>query len=186
VTEGGGGYSGRETIRQAPMRNFHLTVGPNHVAEVRSIFVTHLRRWPFLVRDYSGYIWVDQPLISDGAGKFNIYVLYQPLTGGRYYHRRVLAIDETETAAVLKSNGTPVSRGSWTLSDFGKVTYGGGGTLTMSFMELVPVCFLTDQLTYKVMAVGSSGPIIGIQDVQLREILEPELIDLMFQASDSA
>lgn len=194
VLERADGYAVRETIRQIPLREFHLTVGPNDTAEVRAIFQSHRRRWPVYIRDMAGYTFTDQvQTLFTTVGSFSYYkvtVLDQPTTGSRFLNRRVLGIDESEETAILKINGVATSRGNWTIDDHAKIKIAtsivGGGEVTLSFMELCAACFTTDELAYKVFAKGQDGAIMGIRDCSLREIPEQELIDLMLQTDDSA
>jgi len=188
VTEGIGGRSGRVTNRQIPIRNFHLTTGPETTQEVAALFYTHRRMWPVAVRDWSNYTFTDALLVPNDDGDWPLRFQYAPATGSRFLHQRVLVPDESEADVVISVDGSPISRGSWTLADFGIAQISGAGSSSVvraTGHYLVPACFASDQLTMKVYTIGSEGPILGINDLQLREILEDELIDLMARTDDS-
>lgn len=202
VNESAGGISGRNSIRQATIRQFHLTIGPDHADEVLAIFDTHRERWPVAVRDWGKYTYTDQLLTYTVVGGFTYAPLWrkiQPATGSRFLHRRILVPDEAETDTVVSINAVALSRANWTFTDFGIVKIAnafvpGGALITASGRDLVPVCFMGNSLTEKIdmsATYESDGfterdsALISLPDVQLREILETELVRLMAQTDDS-
>jgi hypothetical protein len=198
VNESAGGISGRTTIRQAPIRQFHLTIGPYETYEVASIWITHRRMWPVGVRNWYDYEYTDQLQEFSSFDSNYVYFplrrLIEPSTGTRFWHQRILIPDEEELPTTISVNGTPLLRSDWAFTDFGiaaipHMHVPSGAVVTASGQELVAACFLQDMITVTVYAQnddqGVPQPITGINDVQLREILEPELIALMAEPDDS-
>ncbi len=192
VNESAGGITGRETIRQLPKRNFHLTIGPNTAAEVRSIWYTHRRKWPVAVRDWNDYTYTNEPLaytFNSGSAIVPLQKTIAPATGSRFLTQRILIPDENEVLTVVSVNGTPLARSAWSFTDFGIINIPGlgGGTVTATGNYLVAACFnmQDDILTMKVQTVASTGPLLSIDQVLLREIFEQDLIELMSEPDDS-
>ncbi len=191
VNESAGGISGRLNVRQSPIRQFHLTIGPDTSLEVRAIHETHRRRWPVAIRDWGRYTFTNEVLaVSLITTDFTFAPLRRkimPATGTRYLHQRILVPDEVQQALTVYLDGNPLASGSWDVIDFGIVRIpnshftSAGNVITASGQDLVPACFMQDTLTEKM----QSASVPSLPDVQLREILEPELIDLMSQADDS-
>lgn len=184
VNESAGGISGRLNVRQTPIRQFHLTIGPNETAEVRAIHYTHRRRWPVAVRDWGDYTYTDEILVAGSApNEFPLRRKIMPATGARYLHQRILIPDVAEVPTVVSVAGTPLSGTAWSFVGAGIVYIPGytTGAVTATGRYLVAACFMQDILTSKVFNTNVSN----LTDVQLREILEPELLDLMSQTDDS-
>jgi hypothetical protein len=184
VNESAGGISGRLNVRQAPIRQFHLTIGPDEVSEVKALHYTHRRRWPVAVRDWGDYSYTDEILAPGLTSKqFPLRRKIIPSTGARYFHQRILVPDVAEVPTVVSVAGTPLTGSDWFFVGAGIVYIPGyiTGIVTASGRYLVAACFMQDVLTAKVLNTNVSN----LPDVQLREILEPELIDLMNQADDS-
>src|SRR5262252_3434963 len=87
VSESAGGISGRESIRRERIRQFHITVGPDDVDEMRAIHATHRRRWPCAIRDWASYIFTNQSCSVTTDATY-VYAKLQrriaPSTGGRF------------------------------------------------------------------------------------------------------
>ncbi|MDB5612057.1 MAG: hypothetical protein JWP25_8957 [Bradyrhizobium sp.] len=184
VNESAGGFSGRLSIRQTPIRQFHLTIGPNEAAEVKAIHYTHRRRWPVAVRDWGDYTYTNEILApGSGPNEFPLRRKIMPVTGARFLYQRILIPDEAEVPTVVAVNGTPLIRTAWNFVAAGIVYIPGysSGIVTATGRYLVAACFMQDILTAKVFNTS----VINLPDVQLREILEPELLDLLSQADDS-
>jgi hypothetical protein len=115
--------------------------------------------------------------------------LIQPAPGTRYLHQRVLLPDEQDVDVVIKVNGTPISRGSWTFDDFGIVNMPStSGTVTWSGRAFVPVCFLDDTLSVTINVQQQDTSNYGVQSIQqvrFEEIFEEELNALMAETDDS-
>jgi len=177
-----GGISGRKAFQQWPARQFHLTVGPGEVSEFRKIFLACMGRVsPVGVRDWSDYQFTDQVLSLGGGGTstaiYQLQETFTPATGSLSFVQPILLPDQTEVALTLKVNGSPYG-GSFSVLDYGYVELltppASGDVVTASGEKLVPCCFMTDDMTIKVLKDG----LLEIQDVQLREIFKEELIDL--------
>lgn len=194
VNEGAGGQSGRRSIRQQTIRQFHLTIMPEETEEVTAIYDTHRRRWPVAVRDWAAYTITQEVFAlstTDGSyAYFPVTRKIMPATGSRYLHQRILIPDEDETVFALYVDASPINRTYWAFDDFGiaKVPLAllGGGSpdshvVTGSGNYMIAACFMDDSLTQKVHVDG----LVSLPDVRLREILEDEMIALMAQTDDS-
>ena len=177
-----GGISGRLSLHDLPLRQFHLTIGPVDAAEVRAIFNSvRGQRYPVAIRDWSDYTFTDE-LQSWTAGgghtTTSLQQTYQPATGNRSLALPILIPDQREVALTIKVNGSAYG-GTWSLADYGVLTLNSalspGDRLTVSGRKLVPACFMDDQLTIKVVIDGT----LSIQDVRLREIFQAELQTLV-------
>lgn len=192
VNEGAGGQSGRRSIRQQTIRQFHLTVMPEESAEVLAINVTHRRRFPCAVRDWSAYT-ITNEILSHTTDSLYAYAPIRrkimPATGDRYLHQRILVPDEVETVFQISVNGIALNRTYWEFADFGiariplgLVTFSpDDAIITATGRYMIAACFMDESLTVKVHRDG----LISLPDVRLREILEDELIALMAQTDDS-
>ncbi len=171
--------AGRFALNDLPLRQFHVTMGPDDVAEVRAIFLACKGpRYPCAIRDWTDYAFTDQVLTwapgvsSDTTAQ--LQQLYQPATGGRSFTQPILVVDQSEVALTLKVNGVTYG-GTFTLRDYGIVdlhsVLTSGDVLTASGQKLIPACFTNDTLTSKALVNG----LLSIQDVQLREIFQAEL-----------
>ena len=194
VNESVGGISGRLSNRHATIREFHLTIGPDDSAEVRALYRTHRQRWPVAVRDWSNYIYTDEPQtwIEDTSfANVELRRKIMPATGSRFLYERILVPDEAEVETVIKINGTPLLRSDWSFADVALgpgvaqipiMHVGTGASITASGRYLVAAAFkVGGSLTSKVYRDG----LVGIPTVLLREILETELVSMMNQADDS-
>jgi hypothetical protein len=190
-----GGFSGRQKVRD-PLRQFVCTVGPADTPAVRAIHYTHRQKWPVAIRDWGDYIFEDEELVYSADGSdflAPLRRLIQPAPSTRYFHQRVLLPDELDTPVVLKIDGSPISRGSWTFDNYGiaRVPSGllsSGGTLTWSGKCLVPVMFMDGTLSVQINVQQETATEYGVQSIQqvrFMEIIEEELIASMLETDDS-
>lgn len=174
VAESEGGMSGRKSTRDVPLRQYTMTINPDQAEEVvKIILATRGARWPVAIRDYAfNFEMTNSPLSINANGKFPLTKTWTPATGGRSFSQRILLIDEEDTPFVIKSGGTPVS---YTVTDPGLINVAGSpDAITASGQYLVPCVFMDDALDVTVHVKN----LCSIESVNLREILEDELIAL--------
>lgn len=180
-----GGITGRKTRRDDPIRIFHIDIGPEEVAELRKIYLSGAGpRWPVGIRDWSDYEFTDEVLEYTQDTSFTyapLRKLYQPATGSRSFHQRILLPDQTEIPLTIKVDGTPLDVSDWTLTDFGIVTIDNSllptsAEITASGRFVYPACFAEDMMT--LIVHEQKAKTFGINGLQLEEILEAELTAL--------
>ncbi len=177
--------AGRGSRRSQPIRNFHLTIGPDEFAEVYACYAAMMgRRFPIGVRDWiGGFEAVDEPIdhfIGTAGTEAELAITYTPATGSRSFTQRILCPDETNVDLEVKVNGSPVS---FDLVDPGIVVFSGGlgsgDSVTWSGQYVFPCCFTTDSTTTKILSRGDNFTVRQFTDLQLTEILEDEFVRLM-------
>src|ERR1035437_5007096 len=146
-----GGITSPRSQRMMPIRQFHLSVSPSDVAELRKLYLALLGpHWPIGVRDYSDYEFTDEELAfeQDTSSTYaRLRKLYLPATGDRGFYQRILLPDQYEIPLTIKVDGSPLGSGSWHLDDFGIVvipdtTLETGSTITASGQFLIPARFM--------------------------------------------
>jgi hypothetical protein len=174
-------------IRQNPVRNYMVSVGPNDAAEFNKIHLSHFgSAYPLAMRDYTSYQFNNDILAWTAETDITVAPLrklFSPSTGVRTLYERILVPDESEVPLIIHINGfSPVTGVSWIIQDPGIIVINtvlsfGDVVTVVSGQHLTPVCLTDDPAATVKLGKGPSGnPLFIYPDVRLRQILEAELI----------
>jgi len=185
-----GGVTQPKAQRIVPIRRYTCEIGPEDVAEVRAIYISHFGpRYPFALKDWDDNYSATNEILDyiEETGPITIAPLrrlIQPSTGTRSFYQRVLVPDQRVTPLEVFLNGIPIDAITgltWQINFPGIIEIDGdigtGATITWSGRYLVPVRFADDQLPIKLHTNDASTG-RGIQEARFQEILEAELIAL--------
>jgi hypothetical protein len=182
-----GGIASPKGLRKIPQRQFHLTIGPEDVLTMRSIYLAaNGPRFPVALRDWSNYQFSNEILVwllQSGNTYAQLSQTWQPTSTYSFaatsrfesFTYPILLPDQSDVPLVVSVNGTPLAGGAWTLKDYGVVEISGtlssSDSVTASGEYLVPARFMSDTMTIKQI----TGNTAAIDSFELREILLSEL-----------
>ncbi len=182
VNESESGVSGRKSLRDIALRQYTLTINPesSYAEEVMAIILAcRGARWPVALRDWAGnYKLTASEQATEGSSTIPLYRTFTPLTGTRSFQQRILILDDS-AAFTVSVNGSPITSGSYSITDPGILVISGGvtsgDTVTVTGQYLIPCVFVEDSLTMTVHAQD----LFSVDNVRLREIPEAELLALI-------
>jgi hypothetical protein len=191
VSTSEGGVAHPKALRQIPQRQFHLTIGPEDVSTMQSIYLAaNGPRFPVALRDWSNYQFTNEDLVwllSSGNTYAQLSQTWQPTNTYSFaatsnfesFTYPILLPDQSDVPLVISVNGTPLSGGAWALHDYGVVeifgTLSSSDLVTASGEYLIPARFMQDTMTVKQI----TGYTSAIDSFDLREILLTELQTLL-------